>query len=327
MKLKVARLFTLSLLVLLCSTVVLPVTLAYPAVEPKPVVPQQSATPFPSPVPVPTSTPLPLSGKVVFLDPGHGRDANGKYKWGGCITEDGALVYVEADIVLSFALRAKQKLEAQGATVYLTREDSYMAGNYRRMAQLHIFALENTFPLDGELRALLTDMQAIYDGFASGENKSSSGLEKIYFNTPYRKTRNIRPATKALFDLEAAFADRVLFISLHTNASAAVHSGTMVYYVDNKTNTKYYTNYQEARNKKLAEALFKYIPQEISLPAQGIARNDYFMLREHNFPAALVEVGYHSNPTDRAILTDPATPDKLARGIYLAVCAYFEVAP
>jgi len=325
MKRKVARLFALSLLVLLYNTIVLPVTLAYPAEEVAPAIVQYSATP----TPVPTAAPLPLVGKVIFLDAGHGRDAEGKYKWGGCITEGGELVYVEADIVLSFALRAKQELETQGATVYLTREDAYMTGNYRRMAQLHLFALENMAPV-AELLPVWADMQAIYDGYASGGNRSSSHLVKTYFNTPYCNTRAIHPATETLFDREATLSDRVLFISLHTNASSTApneHSGTMIYYVDNKTNTAYYTNYRETQNKKLAEALFQYVPQETGLPAQGMARNDYFMLREHNFPSALIEVGYHSHPGDRAVLTDPATPDKLARGIYLAICAYFDILP
>lgn len=294
-----------------------------------------ASTPLPMPSAAPANTPLPLSGKVIFLDPGHGRDADGNYKWGGCVTENDEYVYVEADTVLIYALRTKEALEAQGASVYLTRSDSYMVGNYKRMAQLHIFALQSILDrsasigtaVDADLQKILSDMLTIYDGYAIGSNRCASDLVYSYFNTPYRNKAAIYPATKKLFDMEALFSDSVLFISLHTNATASAttaHAGTMVYYIDNQTNPQYYANYQEDKNKKLAEALLTYIPQECGLPVQGIAQNDFFMLRENNFPAALVELGYHSNPEERIALLDSSMPEKVANGICLAVCSYFD---
>ena len=56
-----------------------------------------------------------LAGKIIYIDPGHGgRDPGANYK-----------DIKESDINLSIALILREKLEMEGATVYLTREGDY----------------------------------------------------------------------------------------------------------------------------------------------------------------------------------------------------------
>jgi N-acetylmuramoyl-L-alanine amidase len=58
----------------------------------------------------------PLSGATVVLDPGHGGDEPGAVGPGGA---------TEKDVNLAIALETKRQLEAQGATVVLTRTGDY----------------------------------------------------------------------------------------------------------------------------------------------------------------------------------------------------------
>lgn len=58
----------------------------------------------------------PLSGATVVLDPGHGGDEPGAVGPGGA---------TEKDVNLAIAFEAKRQLEAQGATVVLTRTGDY----------------------------------------------------------------------------------------------------------------------------------------------------------------------------------------------------------
>ena len=58
---------------------------------------------------------LPLTGKIIYIDPGHGGiDPGSIYK----------NIY-EKDINLSICLKLKKELEKSGAQVYLTRDGDY----------------------------------------------------------------------------------------------------------------------------------------------------------------------------------------------------------
>jgi N-acetylmuramoyl-L-alanine amidase len=64
----------------------------------------------------------PLVGKIIVLDPGHGGEDSGA--WGRQIREK--------DVNLEIAMRLKDRLEAAGAAVVLTRTDDYFVGLYER---------------------------------------------------------------------------------------------------------------------------------------------------------------------------------------------------
>lgn len=67
----------------------------------------------------------PLSGKVIILDPGHGGADAGSLSPGGLR---------EKELNLVVAVRLKEKLEALGAEVLLTREDDRYLWLYDRVA-------------------------------------------------------------------------------------------------------------------------------------------------------------------------------------------------
>ncbi len=89
------------------------------------------STPTPTATPKPTDTPTPTvaptRGPTVLLDPGHGGNDGGTSGYRDERKDDGSH-YWECDIVLSIALKVREKLEAQGITVLMTRDDDFFPG-------------------------------------------------------------------------------------------------------------------------------------------------------------------------------------------------------
>lgn len=281
------------------------------------------------------SEPLPLSGKVVILDAGHGQNpVTGSYLGGITAREDGTYYY-EADIVLDITLRAKEKLEADGATVVLTRSDPDMVGNYVRMALLHQHCLSRLAAqtedpkLLSEYDRLFAVMEQVKQEYVP-RTDSNGTTATVYFDTPYDygMERVIHPDLLRLFLWETdPLFDDTIFLSVHTNASDTDSSrrGIVVYCLDNTFNATYCSSYREERNLLLGETMLACIDAASALDSlrDRVSINDYFMLREHNLPAALLELGYHSNAEDRAILESETGRDALAKGIRNGVLAYF----
>lgn len=112
----------------------------------------------------------PLSGATVVLDPGHGGDEPGAVGPGGA---------TEKDVNLAIALETKRQLEAQGATVVLTRTGDYRITLASRTAiakalrpALFLSIHHNAEP--DEHRA--TPGAETYRQIASPESKRASGL-------------------------------------------------------------------------------------------------------------------------------------------------------
>lgn len=58
---------------------------------------------------------------------------------------------------------------------------------------------------------------------------------------------------------------------------------------------------------------------------RGLAINNFFMIREHNIPGALLEVAFYTNPSDRAKLMSEKYQKRITSGITYAVQDYFEI--
>ncbi len=55
----------------------------------------------------------------------------------------------------------------------------------------------------------------------------------------------------------------------------------------------------------------------------GLGKGNYFMLENSPVPAAIVEVGFLSNPLERGLLTEPTYQKKMAWCIYVGLIRYF----
>lgn len=79
----------------------------------------------------------PLAGKVILIDPGHGGKDSGtqqSYTSCGLTSPNGATMINEKDITIKIAFKLKADLEAQGATVYMTRETDVFVDLWDRVA-------------------------------------------------------------------------------------------------------------------------------------------------------------------------------------------------
>lgn len=149
------------------------------------------------------------------------------------------------------------------------------------------------------------------------------------FLSPY-STAVGRPISQ---ELESVFVlqkerlwDRSVAISLHSNAPGhadPTKNGTIVFYMDNAENEAYFQGYPEEKSRMLATRLSEEVAQAGAFKSNGIRENDYYFVREINLPAALVEIAYHTNESDRCKLTDPTVREQIADGIVRAIAGYF----
>lgn len=75
--------------------------------------------------------------------------------------------------------------------------------------------------------------------------------------------------------------------------------------------------------KRLAELIQQELIKQVDDKNHRLARaGDYYVLRTSPCPAALVEVGFVSNPREEKLLVESAYQDKLAKAIWTGICRY-----
>lgn len=103
-----------------------------------------------------------------------------------------------------------------------------------------------------------------------------------------------------------------IYISLHNdwNDNSSVQ-GTSVYYY-------------KSQDLALAETLQKAIVGQIKSVDRGVKYGNFYVLRNTNIPAALVEIGFLSNPQEAAQLAKPTYRLEVARGLFTGINEYFK---
>ncbi|RLQ91725.1 N-acetylmuramoyl-L-alanine amidase CwlD [Falsibacillus albus] len=198
---------------------------------------------------------LPLSGKIIYLDAGHGGPD------GGAGDQDA----LEKDISLKVTLKVRDYLQEQGALVILTREK------------------------DQDLAA-----------------EDTKGYSR-------RKTEDLKKRLKLINESKAD-----LFISIHLNSIPSPQwSGAQTFFAP---------QYEE--NQKVA----KFIQDELVKNLQNTNReakaiNNVYILKHAKKPGALVEVGFLSNPSERARLKKDDYQEKISASIYNGIMRYFTNEP
>ena len=259
-----------------------------------------------------------LLGKVIILDPGHGEESPNVWK-----------DYYEHIAMLDLALKIKPLLEARGARVLLTRQTENDVSLAARCAMINIWALreladEGRYDI-AEIGRLINIMQSI---ISDPETNAP-----IYFNTPFDYTyeRQIHPDLERIFELQndPLISERFLMVSLHSNATGrpvnTSRNGVDIFYMSNdvERNENYYANYSNVgRSYYLANLLIDDISR-LGLAKNRVRDNYYFMIREHNVPAVLVENGFHTNDGDRAKLMDDDFLNRLASAYDKTILFYF----
>lgn len=148
-------------------------------------------------------------------------------------------------------------------------------------------------------------------------------LASLLNNNPNFEARVSRssPTEQVGTSTSSSLAERVreanewgadIFLSLHTNAfSNPAASGTEAY------------AYRVGSNGfRLGEDVVEQLTLITGLQNRGtFARPGLYVLRRTNMPAALIEMGYITNPGDAALMSEQ--PDLFALGIYNGIMEYF----
>jgi len=235
--------------------------------------------------------------------------------------------------MLQLSHEIKPLLEAQGATVLLTRPTAADVPIPVRVAKINLLSLEvlrdarlqNNPDYDiQEINRLMGIMQRVigdYERYAP-----------VYFNFPFDWSfrRRIHPDLARIFELQndPAVRDIFLVISLHTNATSPMNTATNgadVYIMtgDVARNRNYFAHYSnEERSRYFANILLDNI-HEIGINRREIKGDNWFLIREHNLAGALVENGFHTNPHDRNLLSSNEFLQRLAVAYEDAIIRYF----
>ncbi|MGI6176505.1 MAG: N-acetylmuramoyl-L-alanine amidase [Christensenellales bacterium] len=268
-----------------------------------------------------------LFGKIVILDPGHGYNASG-YASGGSYKG-----YVEAKYNLIIANKIRKNLADQGAVVYMTRTGSSDVTFAHRMAKVNKYVLQQILKNDTVSAAKKTEINRLIrlmDGILSGTKKSAD-----YFNIPYDYSykKRISADLRKVFEIQGVspfVKNNMIFISVHSNATGypinESVSGTSAFYMTNacRYTQNYYTKYSYGtKNAELARLLMTKVADAAGFKRHGAYVEDYFMIREHNIPGALLESAFHTNASDRKKLMSAAYQNKIAAGVTDAVKAYY----
>ncbi|HEY8530799.1 MAG TPA: N-acetylmuramoyl-L-alanine amidase, partial [Limnochorda sp.] len=104
-----------------------------------------------------------------------------------------------------------------------------------------------------------------------------------------------------------------LFVSIHNNSAAdPAASGTETYYLPKQPN-----------NLLLAQAVQQELVRTLGRRNRGVKSNNFWVLRDAEVPAILVEVSFISNPEERALLADDGYRRKAAEAIARGIVQYF----
>ncbi|AKG37853.1 hypothetical protein VK70_19125 [Paenibacillus durus ATCC 35681] len=118
-----------------------------------------------------------------------------------------------------------------------------------------------------------------------------------------------RPSLSARSELaQSVSADA--FISIHFNSSPKKISGTLTFF------------YSESDDLKLARAIENRLGEGIALKSNGVSFGDYHILRTNETPAALVELGFLTNPDDESIVRRASYQRKAAQAIAEGIADY-----
>ncbi|MDF2944806.1 MAG: hypothetical protein K0S01_3664 [Herbinix sp.] len=124
----------------------------------------------------------------------------------------------------------------------------------------------------------------------------------------------------------AGFANKYgadLFVSLHMNASTASSAyGTEVYYASNNK-----AELSGMDSKEMATLFVNNVTNALGTSNRGAKPERYTVVYKNTVPAILIELGFLSNKSDHARITDESFQNNAARTIYETILEVFENYP
>ncbi|MBS4222542.1 N-acetylmuramoyl-L-alanine amidase [Lederbergia citrea] len=106
--------------------------------------------------------------------------------------------------------------------------------------------------------------------------------------------------------------DADAFISLHYDS------------IQDKKITGHTSYYYYDYEKKLADSVHQNISKAVKINDRGVRYGDYYVLREHQRPSILLELGYLSNPSEEGLIRTKRYQNTIATAIYKGLADYFD---
>lgn len=111
-----------------------------------------------------------------------------------------------------------------------------------------------------------------------------------------------------------------IFVSIHFNSAPSTQAeGVEVFYYRDENHPA-----RTQTSKLLAETVLKYIVKETGAKSRGVKHGNYYVIRETDVPAILIEGGFLTHPEELTKIKDPSYLKKLAWGITQGVDAYLQ---
>lgn len=143
-------------------------------------------------------------------------------------------------------------------------------------------------------------------------------LEQLgYHVVMTRTTDHFIPLPKRVEIASQAKAN--LFVSVHYNSCRSPEvQGVEVFFYDSKED-----KVRTAASKKLADSVLGKVLRRTGAHSRGVKKGNFYVIRETDMPAIIVEGGFISNAQERALLKSRDYQERIARGIADGVHAYF----
>ncbi|MDQ0269857.1 SH3 domain-containing protein [Cytobacillus purgationiresistens] len=149
------------------------------------------------------------------------------------------------------------------------------------------------------------------------------------------KTLNMRTAEILSGKLKAAGANVVLtrqqdtYIPLQSRVSTShMHNADAfisIHYdsIEDRSIRGMTTYYHHSYQQELAADVHTAASAKVNIPDRGYRQGDYFVIRENNRKAILLELGYLSNPTEEMLVSSAQYQEAVATGIFQGLAKHF----
>ncbi len=138
----------------------------------------------------------------------------------------------------------------------------------------------------------------------------AAGAEVVLTRTGDQTVNNLRRVNLA----NDSGAD--LYVSIHANAYSKNESnGTETFYYSNSNNS--------SESRFLAGVLQKELVDVLRLRNRGVKTNSFYVLKNTDMPAALVEMAFLTNPEEEKMLRDEKVLHSAAEALYRGIAEFF----
>jgi len=225
------------------------------------------------------------AGFSVVIDPGHGG-----------IDPGATGLVIEEEVVLDVSLRLKDLLEQAGIEVIMTREDDSSLKSSKR-ADLAARAQQATIE-----RNLFVSIHA-----NAARNRNAHGVETWVFGKPL----NDELLQNAINENGGGKIGVELTQEMQASFSAALMDIV--------------SEEQLRFSKILAQSIQSQMVAKTGAKDRGIKENYFYVIRNAQSPAVLVEIGFVNHPEEGELLATSDYRDKLAEGLYDGILGFFSV--